>query len=458
MVLSELTAETGPHPFIYGSETELAINVLDTRYPDIASLFDNYPICGALTLALADNIPSDESDFISNGGRLYLDGEHLEVSTPECYGLYQLVTYELAMEQIAVRGLSRLVEDGWLNGFQINKRSSDHEGNRWGAHENCSNNWAVDYDNTAYQKRLNDARLTHQLTRVIYSGEGGLMPNTGNDRLHYAISPRVAGTDGSMSVQTLAYPTVCSDYKLSSATGGRLQNCAGANVSPWAIAVKHGMNAVLSMLADQQIESIPMLSDPDMAKYFIAGSSMKGLKYSLEDTDGMIWRPTDVQRHIAMVALNDLDLANDEIWACQEVISACDTLDTDPHACADRIDWIKRLQYLSGKHLPRIAFTPNKNLQVQHADFAWDTLAISDESEGIKQLPGVGVKARALGWGWHNIEQASQAEIQEATYTPPNTRAAERVKLLRQGCEEVDYNGNDDYPLPNPYGGNLKNS
>src|SRR5438093_1545981 len=41
--------------------------------------------------------------YLMNGARLYVDGAHLEYSTPECSSPLELVAYERAGEEIALR-------------------------------------------------------------------------------------------------------------------------------------------------------------------------------------------------------------------------------------------------------------------------------------------------------------------------------------------------------------------
>ena len=46
--------------------------------------------------------PPGNGGFLLNGGRLYLDMGHIEYASPECLHLHDLVTYELAGDDLAL--------------------------------------------------------------------------------------------------------------------------------------------------------------------------------------------------------------------------------------------------------------------------------------------------------------------------------------------------------------------
>src|SRR6187397_1680282 len=56
---------------------------------------------GAIDLHYRDyEEPPGNGGFLLNGGRVYLDMGHLEYASPECLGLRDIVTYDLAGDQL----------------------------------------------------------------------------------------------------------------------------------------------------------------------------------------------------------------------------------------------------------------------------------------------------------------------------------------------------------------------
>src|SRR3977135_4437010 len=52
--------------------------------------------------------PPGNGGFLLNGGRLYLDMGHIEYASPECLHLRDLVTYDLAGDQLLQSSLAAL--------------------------------------------------------------------------------------------------------------------------------------------------------------------------------------------------------------------------------------------------------------------------------------------------------------------------------------------------------------
>ncbi len=52
--------------------------------------------------------PPGNGGFLLNGGRLYLDMGHIEYASPECLHLHDLVTYEMAGDELLRSSLAAL--------------------------------------------------------------------------------------------------------------------------------------------------------------------------------------------------------------------------------------------------------------------------------------------------------------------------------------------------------------
>ena len=78
--------------------------------------------------------PPGNGGFLLNGGRLYLDMGHIEYASPECLHLRDIVTYDLAGDELLQ---SALVELGASDRVSFIKNNVDHHtGATFGCHEN----------------------------------------------------------------------------------------------------------------------------------------------------------------------------------------------------------------------------------------------------------------------------------------------------------------------------------
>src|SRR5882757_7914346 len=90
---------------------------------------------GAIDLHYRDyEEPPGNGGFLLNGGRLYLDMGHIEYASPECLHLRDVVTYDLAGDQLLQKALEDL---GAAERVSFIKNNVDHEtGATFGCHEN----------------------------------------------------------------------------------------------------------------------------------------------------------------------------------------------------------------------------------------------------------------------------------------------------------------------------------
>ena len=78
--------------------------------------------------------PPGNGGFLLNGGRLYLDMGHIEYASPECLHLYDLVSYELAGDDLLQSSLAALGAEGRVSFIKNNV--DHHTGATFGCHEN----------------------------------------------------------------------------------------------------------------------------------------------------------------------------------------------------------------------------------------------------------------------------------------------------------------------------------
>ena len=78
--------------------------------------------------------PPGNGGFLLNGGRLYLDMGHIEYASPECLHLHDLVTYDVAGDELLQSSLVALEAEGRV---AFIKNNVDHQtGATFGCHEN----------------------------------------------------------------------------------------------------------------------------------------------------------------------------------------------------------------------------------------------------------------------------------------------------------------------------------
>lgn len=128
---------------IIGIETEYGCLVTDV---EARASSETWPVkvknfifrkrkAGAIDLHYRDyEEPPGNGGFLLNGGRIYLDMGHIEYASPECLSIRDLVTYDLAGDQLVQSALEEL---GVAGRVSFIKNNIDHQtGATFGCHEN----------------------------------------------------------------------------------------------------------------------------------------------------------------------------------------------------------------------------------------------------------------------------------------------------------------------------------
>ncbi len=109
--------------------------------------------------------PPGNGGFLLNGGRLYLDMGHIEYASPECLHLHDIVTYELAGDDLLQSSLAALGADGRVSFI---KNNVDHyTGATFGCHENY-----LMKREAQFTPPILGTLLTFLATRQIFTGAG----------------------------------------------------------------------------------------------------------------------------------------------------------------------------------------------------------------------------------------------------------------------------------------------
>ena len=132
------------------------------------------------------HLPSAEGGgiFLENGARFYLDCSHPEMTTPECANPWDVVRYMQAGERM----LTSIAEDlqrrePALAEVLLFKTNVDHSVN--GATWECHTSFMHRGDPAEFPDQI----IPHLVSRIVYSGAGGLELVDG--RLRFSLSPRV---------------------------------------------------------------------------------------------------------------------------------------------------------------------------------------------------------------------------------------------------------------------------
>src|SRR6202171_4058385 len=109
--------------------------------------------------------PPGNGGFLLNGGRLYLDMGHIEYASPECLHLRDLVTYDLAGDELIQSALETL---GGADQVSFIKNNVDHH---TGATFGCHENYLMKRE-AQFTPPVLGTLLTFLATRQVFTGAG----------------------------------------------------------------------------------------------------------------------------------------------------------------------------------------------------------------------------------------------------------------------------------------------
>ena len=132
------------------------------------------------------HLPSMEGGgvFLENGARFYVDCSHPEMTTPECSNPWDVVRYMQAGERLLTTVAGELMRrEPALAEVLLFKTNVDHSGSgaTWGCH--------TSFMHRGNPEKFPDQIIPHLVSRIVYSGAGGLELADGH--LRFLLSPRV---------------------------------------------------------------------------------------------------------------------------------------------------------------------------------------------------------------------------------------------------------------------------
>lgn len=400
--------------------------------------------------------------YTVSGFRLYVDGTHPEISTPECSSPFDLVCWEKAGEQLAVEGSQKAMEKhgGHLT---LYKNNSDGRGNSWGAHENYLLDNQLFETLMAERGRRNTALAvklwaTYLVTRLIFTGAGKIGQEVAAGRpAQFLISSRAeflfclhglstVEKRGLINLRDIPYTT--------ESHGRRLHVIAGdANRCETAIFLKVGTAMIILMMLEDQYfnHSFPFLIEPV--------ESLKKLMqdYALKDTL-TVQRDADQQKMTAL-EINQAFLEEACRWY-QQGRSAVENspwiwsvlqkwerfikwLKNHPEKLAGECDWITKQWIFEGI------------LQKEGGEMSWENLnrqcLTANQTRAkdlLRHLKGVDLAYHRLGPKslFAQLERKGKTrpliapeKIAAACHQPPaDTRAYQRGKFLKEAKRYPD--------------------
>src|SRR5438876_3465657 len=370
--------------------------------------------------------PPGNGGFLLNGGRLYLDMGHIEYASPECLHLHDLVSYELAGDDLL---RSALIALGGEDRVSFIKNNVDHHtGSTFGCHENY-----LMRREAQFTPPILGTLLTFLATRQIFTGAGRVgqsnplafdfEPPQPEGQVNFQLSQRADHivNDIYQWVQfnraiINARDEPLADYR----KFRRLHLLIGdSNMSPFANALKVGTTAcALTLLEEGRFPRGLILEDAVVSTREVSHSPDGPWLVRLEN--GKTIEALDVQWRFLDAAGKHLQGRDPEIdWLLENWSFTLESLRTNPMALVGGVDWVTKRWLLE-------TFAQAEGL-------SWDDpwlLSLDLEYHNIDPVRGLFFQVK----GGKRISDWSQSvRIKSASYRPPNnSRAAGRSQAVAQ--------------------------
>jgi|UniRef100_A0A7C3LV22 hypothetical protein len=287
--------------------------------------------------------------ILSNGGRLYNDHTHPEFSTPESFGILDLLRYDRAGVDI-LRLASREREKalGIEDALSLYKNNTDYHGHSYGCHENYLLPRSVAFD------QIVSCSLPFLVARTVLLGAGkyGIESSEKRGSIRYQISQRADFMETLVSVDTMhCRPLVNSRDEPHSNRQmfRRLHLILGdANMSEWQTAMKVGMTEMVlkGLLLTGWKPDIELADPVDAIKQVSLGLRYQPV-LQVSPKKGS-WTALDILDYYASsLEKRDIPWTDEEKWVLLQWRDAVDQFRKNPSLLADRVDWIAKEEMLS---------------------------------------------------------------------------------------------------------------
>jgi len=293
--------------------------------------------------------PPGNGGFLLNGGRLYLDMGHIEYASPECLHLHDLVTYEMAGDELLRSSLTAL-EAGDRVSF-IKNNVDHHTGATFGCHENY-----LMKREAQFTPSVLGTLLTFLATRQLFTGAGRVGQA---NPLAFDFEPPQAETPVAFQLSQRADHIVNDIYQWVQFNRAiinardepladyrkyrRLHLLIGdSNMSPFANALKIGTTVcILTLLEENLLPKQIALRDAVLATREI--SRCPDGDWVVEMDDGSTQDALDIQYQFLAHAQRYLSGSDEETdWILEMWQFTLDALKEKPELLIGGVDWISK--------------------------------------------------------------------------------------------------------------------
>lgn len=384
----------------------------------------------------ADDFQDWGRKFLTNGGAVYIDMDHLEICTPEVTNAYDFVAAWHGALRLA-EAARRLAEAKLPPGqdLVVLANSSDGHGNSFGSHLNFSiprRTWnAIFYRKAIYLPFL----ASYLVSSMVFAGQGKVGAEHDRPDADYQISQRADFYEMLSGPQTTIHRPIVNGRDEPHADADQWARlhviCYDSNLCHVACLLKVGvLQIVLAMLQHDDVSADLILDDPVQAA--VSYSHDPTLQVRARTASGK--RLTTVEHQLALLERADrfvtagscdgLVHRADEILAMwKDVVRQLESRDWA--ALAPRLDWVLKKTFIE----QAIDGNPKFDLQSPQIKYLDHLYANTDRSKGLF---------------WTALDEgrvqtvASQERIDRFSLHPPDdTRAWTRAMLLRAAGHSV---------------------
>lgn len=384
-----------------------------------------------LTRAEADPSQLTDEDLglanviLTNGARLYVDHAHPEYSSPEVLTPRDAVLWDRAGMVVMARAAQLAHESTGLP-IQLYKNNTDNKGASYGTHENYLMRRTTPFADIVRHC------TPFFVTRQVITGSGRVGVGQEGRDLRFQLSQRADFFEVEVGLETTLKRPIINTRDEPHADPERYRRLhvivGDANLSDTATLLKIGTTSLLlAMVEEGFLDGVDLgLRDPVKAMHAVSHDVTLG--QTLELRDGRTATALDLQWEYLRLAGKFVaerggpDEPTAEVLGMWEQV--LDDLSTDPTRCADRLDWVAKLQVLTGT--------------MDRHEIGWShprLQAIDLQYSDVRPERGLAQRLEAMG---SMIRLFEEAQVQAAVESPPTgTRAYFRGECMRRYPDEV---------------------
>ncbi|MHC5182705.1 MAG: proteasome accessory factor PafA2 family protein [Planctomycetota bacterium] len=328
-------------PFYFGTESEFAILGEKAAREQFVRGLPSW--CRQRFSALQSR--TGKQDLFLPWGRLYVDvGQHPEWATAEATDPWMVIYLQKVGEDILSQIAKEFSEDVIISRHNVDCLSATS----WGFHENYLTHYSS-------KKQFAEVLIPHLVTRIVYTGAGGLNIDFEKKTCQFMISPRSdylkslihSGSQSNRPLFHLKDEPLCRKF-------GRLHLICGENLySETAGFLKIATTALLVILTDHQ-KTIPicgtLLDDP--LGYIRSISGDIQLKKRFKSKTFEYHRPLDIQWQYLEYVYSKIDEPFMPPWArftCELWMQTLQKLEKGWTSVSRKLDWAIKLRLFEKK-------------------------------------------------------------------------------------------------------------